>query len=171
MTVYPKVSGLSHNEINNTTTINTRWHATQRVMEVKLTRLTHKIALQLYLMVESGIICSSRSRWSVRKLLDTPSKCRTVVMIIVVDLWTMLQTEFAGMFVSYLHMKCDRLSSDWPLVTAIEPTNKHISYGCHIIVARFSKVYYHTSPQDPILSGASVACCPCGDRGIRIVPP
>jgi hypothetical protein len=68
--LFPKVSGLSHNEI---TTINTRWEATQRVMAAKLTRLTHKIAIQLHLLAESCIICSSRSRRSVRKLLDTPS--------------------------------------------------------------------------------------------------
>jgi len=39
-------------------------------MEAKLTRLTHEI---VHLMAESYIICSSRPRWPVRKLLDTPS--------------------------------------------------------------------------------------------------
>jgi hypothetical protein len=53
------------------TTINTRWEATQRVMAAKLTRLTHKIAIQLHLVAKSCIICSSRSRRPVRKLLDT----------------------------------------------------------------------------------------------------
>jgi len=42
-------------------------------MTAKLTRLTHKKAIQPHLVVESCTICSSRSRWSVRKLLDTPS--------------------------------------------------------------------------------------------------
>jgi hypothetical protein len=42
-------------------------------MAAKLTRLTHKIAKQLHLVAESRIICSSRSRRPVRKLLDTPS--------------------------------------------------------------------------------------------------
>jgi hypothetical protein len=42
-------------------------------MAAKLSRLTHKIAIQLHLVAESCIICSSRSRWPVRKLLDTPS--------------------------------------------------------------------------------------------------
>jgi hypothetical protein len=55
------------------TTINTRWEATQRVMAEKLTTLTHKIAMQLHLVAESCTICSSRSRWPVRKLVDTPS--------------------------------------------------------------------------------------------------
>jgi hypothetical protein len=55
------------------TTINTHWEATQRVMVAKLTRLTHKIAIQLHLVVESCNICSSRSRRPVRKLLVTPS--------------------------------------------------------------------------------------------------
>jgi len=35
--------------------------------------LTHKIAIQLRLVVESCNICSCRSRRPVRKLLDTPS--------------------------------------------------------------------------------------------------
>jgi len=52
---------------------NTRWEATQRVMAAKLTRLTHKIAIQLHAVAESSTICSSSSRRPVRKLLDTPS--------------------------------------------------------------------------------------------------
>jgi hypothetical protein len=43
------------------------------VMAAKLTRLTHKIAIQLHVVAESCIICSSRSRRPVRKLLDTSS--------------------------------------------------------------------------------------------------
>jgi hypothetical protein len=43
------------------------------VMAAKLTRLTHKITIELHLMTESCTICSSRSRRTVRKLLDTPS--------------------------------------------------------------------------------------------------
>jgi hypothetical protein len=42
-------------------------------MAAKLTRLTHKIGIQLHLVEESCTICSSRSRRPVRKLLDTPS--------------------------------------------------------------------------------------------------
>jgi len=42
-------------------------------MAAKLTRLTHKIAVELYLVADSCTICSSRSRRPVRKLLDTPS--------------------------------------------------------------------------------------------------
>jgi hypothetical protein len=58
------------------TTINTRSEAIQSVMAAKLTRLTHKIAIQLHLVPESYTICSSRSRQPVRKLLDTPSYVR-----------------------------------------------------------------------------------------------
>jgi hypothetical protein len=54
---------------------NTRWEATQRVMAAKLTTLTHKIVIQLYLVAESCTICSSHSRWPVRKLLDSPLYC------------------------------------------------------------------------------------------------
>jgi hypothetical protein len=64
---YPRVSGLSHKE----TTINIRCEATQRVMAARLTRPTHKIAIQLHVMAESCTTCSSRSRRLVRKLLTT----------------------------------------------------------------------------------------------------
>jgi hypothetical protein len=55
------------------TTINTCWEATQRVMEAKRVGLTYKIEKQLHLVAESCTICSSRSRWPVRELLDTLS--------------------------------------------------------------------------------------------------
>jgi hypothetical protein len=42
-------------------------------MEVKLTRLTHQIVIQLHLVLESCTICSFCSKRLVRKLLDTPS--------------------------------------------------------------------------------------------------
>jgi hypothetical protein len=42
-------------------------------MAAKLTRLTHKIAIQLHLVAESCTICSPRSRRPDRKLLVTPS--------------------------------------------------------------------------------------------------
>jgi hypothetical protein len=42
-------------------------------MATKLTRLTHKIAMQLLLVAENCTLCSFRSRLSVQKLLDTPS--------------------------------------------------------------------------------------------------
>jgi hypothetical protein len=45
-----------------------------KVLAAKLIRLTHKIAIQLHLVAESCTICVSRSRWPVRKLLDTPSR-------------------------------------------------------------------------------------------------
>jgi len=55
------------------TKINTRGEATQRAMAVKLTRLSHKIELLLYLVAESCTICISRSSRPVLKLLDAPS--------------------------------------------------------------------------------------------------
>jgi len=42
-------------------------------MAAKLTRLTHRIAIQLHIVAESCMNCSSRSRLPVRKLLDTNS--------------------------------------------------------------------------------------------------
>jgi hypothetical protein len=47
--------------------------ATQRIIAAKITRLTHKIAIQLQLVAESCTICTSRFRLPVRKLLDTHS--------------------------------------------------------------------------------------------------
>jgi hypothetical protein len=72
-------SKLTHHRQNPTetkymfATINTRWEATQRVMAAKLTRLTHKIVIQLHLVAESCTICISRSSRPVRILLDTSS--------------------------------------------------------------------------------------------------
>jgi len=42
-------------------------------MAAKLTRLTHKIAIQLHLVAEGYTIHGSRSRRPVRKFLGTPS--------------------------------------------------------------------------------------------------
>jgi hypothetical protein len=50
-------------------------------MAAKLTILTHKIAIQLYLVAESYTICSFRSRRPVPKLLDTPSYTYLVVSV------------------------------------------------------------------------------------------
>jgi len=48
----------------------------QKVMAATLAKLAHKVAIQLHLMAESHIIFSSRSRWPVQKLMDTPSYVR-----------------------------------------------------------------------------------------------
>jgi len=45
-------------------------------MAAKLTRLTHKIVIQLHIVAKSYNICSSHSRCPVRKLLDIPSYAR-----------------------------------------------------------------------------------------------
>jgi hypothetical protein len=42
-------------------------------MATKLTKLTHKVAIQLYLVAEGSTICISRSKRPGWKLLDTPS--------------------------------------------------------------------------------------------------
>jgi hypothetical protein len=46
-------------------------------MAAKLTRMIHKIAIQLYLVAGSSIICSSHSGRPVGKRLDTPSYITT----------------------------------------------------------------------------------------------
>jgi hypothetical protein len=61
--VYIKYSGPSRWWNIRLTTINTRWEATQKFMVVKLTTLTHQIAIQLHLVAESWTIFICRSRW------------------------------------------------------------------------------------------------------------
>jgi hypothetical protein len=68
-----RTESIKKSTTTTTTTTNARWEVTQRVMAAKLTRLTHKIAIQVLLMAESFTVSSSRSRRPVRKLLDTPS--------------------------------------------------------------------------------------------------
>jgi hypothetical protein len=50
-------------------------------MMAKLTRLTHKIVIQLHLVAECCTVCSSHSRWPVQKLLDIPSYIHKCVVI------------------------------------------------------------------------------------------
>jgi hypothetical protein len=50
-------------------------------MAAKLIRLTHKIAIQLYLVGKCCTTCSSRSRRPVWKLLDTPSYIHTCIQM------------------------------------------------------------------------------------------
>jgi hypothetical protein len=69
---YEGVSQSFRTESITKSTTNTCSEATLRVTAAKLTRLTHKIAIQLYLVVQSCTTCSSRYRRPVRKLLDTP---------------------------------------------------------------------------------------------------
>jgi hypothetical protein len=56
----------------------------------KLTRVTHKIAIQLHLVAESCTICSSRSRRPVPKLLDTPSYVNGIKLAQDRDQWRVL---------------------------------------------------------------------------------
>jgi hypothetical protein len=92
------------------TTINTRWEATQRVMAAKLTRLTHKIPIQLYLVAESCTICSSCSRRPVRKLLDTHSYiCKTKNSIQVNIFISILQQHLISQDVSFLEVLLPKL--------------------------------------------------------------
>jgi len=50
-------------------------------MAAKLTRLTHKIAIQLHLVADSCTICSYRSRWPVRKLFDRIHYVYTILQV------------------------------------------------------------------------------------------
>jgi hypothetical protein len=101
--VYPKVSGLSHNEIKTTT--NTPGEATQSAIVAKLTRLTHKIAVQLHLVEHSSTICSSHSRQPVQKLQNTPSY---TVLLHLMILFNTLCYEQAYRFGHSLYQFCDQ---------------------------------------------------------------
>jgi hypothetical protein len=57
-------------------------------MATKLTRLTHKIAIQLHQVAKSCTICNSRFRRPVRKLLDT-----TLVSRFILVLWVQHHVE------------------------------------------------------------------------------
>jgi hypothetical protein len=67
----------------------------------KLTRLTHKIAMQLYLVAERCTICSSRSRRPVRILLDTPSYIDQSNSYTCLSFLTKLSDEFNGTALGY----------------------------------------------------------------------
>jgi hypothetical protein len=85
-----------------------RWEATQRVMSAKLTRLTYKIAIQLHLVAEGCTICSSRSRWPVRKLLDTPSYSTLTFSFCTSTWWDRLWGPPSLLFNGYQRREADQ---------------------------------------------------------------
>jgi hypothetical protein len=99
----------------STTTINTRWEATQRVMAAKLTRLAHKIAIQLHLVAESCTICSSRTRRPVRRLLDTTSCISRYV----------LDLSPTQMLSTARHCPDSSLRNMWTLYSNYHPVNRY----------------------------------------------
>jgi hypothetical protein len=104
-------------------------------MAAKLTRLTHKIAIQLYLMAECCTIYSSRSRRPVRKLLDAHSYvlcfschlqvftfCCFIIMLNVCTKVTQIEDTFKLRFVLILqifsfHRRCNILKSEMETLT------------------------------------------------------
>jgi len=62
-------------------------------MAAKVTRLTHKIAIQLLLVSEGCTICSSCSKWPVRKLLVTPSYKTIRSHLVCVFMYTTIRTR------------------------------------------------------------------------------
>jgi hypothetical protein len=84
---------------------NTRWEATQRVMAAKLTRLTHKIAIQLHLVAESCTTCSFRARRPVRKLLDTPSYVQQM-SIMTTEAWKIAKPIWKIFLSQHLSLLC-----------------------------------------------------------------
>jgi hypothetical protein len=77
-------------------------------MAAKLTRLIHKIAIQLHLVAESCTIWSSRSRRPVRKLLDTLS-----FTSVIWDLSRVIINDVSGyinILVRIAHIICNQLN-------------------------------------------------------------
>jgi hypothetical protein len=69
------------------TTIYTRWETTQRVMAANLTRLTHKIAIQLHLVVESCTIWVLAPRDQSGNFSIHPCKCTKLFVATHVFFW------------------------------------------------------------------------------------
>jgi hypothetical protein len=69
-------------------------------MVTKLTRLAHKIAIQLHLVAESCTMCSAHSRWLVQKLLDTPSYDATLFSVPLYNLYYMEKGKKLHLYVS-----------------------------------------------------------------------
>jgi hypothetical protein len=78
-------------------------------MAAKLTRLTHRIAIQLDLVAESCTICSSRARRPVRKLLDT-TWYMTAVVRIPPEPWAPLSHITCGLALGTLHQVSNTIS-------------------------------------------------------------
>jgi hypothetical protein len=115
----------------------THSEATRCVMAAKLTRLTHKIVIQLHLVAENCTICSSRFRRPVRKLLDIPTYIQIYIFICkCIDRVPKNSTEVHSKidFKFYLHrlwcLKYDTLwnSSIWDKTSSA--FNFPVSYLC-----------------------------------------
>jgi len=78
-------------------------------MVAKLTRLTHKIAIQLYLVPESCTTSSSCSRQPAQKLLDTPLYSFT---------FSVLKSQNNGIYNNFF--------TEWPLKQPLQTLVKHL---------------------------------------------
>jgi hypothetical protein len=116
------------------TTINARCEAAQSVMAAKLTRLTHKIAIQLHLVAESCTIFSSRSSWPVRKLLDTLSYILIIFLFLSVAITVALNNpRFSRTFLEPLNAY--RLLTGYYVAGScgVPDDSDHVSSVCHVI--------------------------------------
>jgi hypothetical protein len=146
-------------------------------MESKLTRLTHKIAIQLHLVAEGYTICSSRSRRPVRKLLDTPSYShfhspftlsllgQNIRFVYQMELWTPLTVyvKIQKMAVTELipyWLLCETSidTSSWYRILLPENRSGHLSDW-----SRQSRMLRCAPMSDP--ARRSVLLCTCSNRG------
>jgi hypothetical protein len=97
-------------------------------MAAKLTRLIHKITIQVHLVVESYTICSSRSRRPVRKLLDTPSYATSRKLVL---------TQMVKIFVVFVELK--RFITGNP---KLDPILSHLNRG-HALKLYLSKIRFN----------------------------
>jgi hypothetical protein len=93
-------------------------------MVAKLTRLTHKIAIQLHLVAESCTICSSRSRRPVRDFWIHPRKLQkkllklTKINLIIESIW--IPEKFKKLTYFRLYVVTYTYRTVWFVIAALE---------------------------------------------------
>jgi hypothetical protein len=112
----------------------------KRVMVTKITRLTHKIAIQLHLVAESCTIFSYRSRWPVPKLLDTPSYCEKIYIYIYIYIYICQQ---------HPQIFCNILEHSEYLTKCNEESIDIVQYGHHYNSTLVSAWEFFSSPLRP----------------------
>jgi len=101
-------------------------------MAAKLTRLTHKMMIQVHLVAEGCTICSSHAGRQVQKLLDTPSYLHLPTLMWFCKIFILLEQNYqAHIFKNlYLLQHCDNqfylFSNHVSLCTITSKSPNHI---------------------------------------------
>jgi hypothetical protein len=103
-------------------------------MAAKLSRLTHKIAIQLNLVADSCTIWGSRSRRPVRKLLVTASYVCTFLIVITVLYYPIMpKRQKSGLWSSYL------TSHIWCFFLSLSRVHPHSVYFVYLLIILLKK--------------------------------